>query len=113
MASQAMETGARSLATRQWEALPLFVRQWVEISKLEYIELRYQAHYWQAQMDSLWTLPPDDSDDSTRWMLIKSHFTRRCATSLKTLWSAAPPSGINTNKRFGGSIIIALHCLNR
>ena len=55
MASQAMEMGARSLATRQWEALPLFVRQWVEISKLEYIELRYQAHYWQAQMDSLWT----------------------------------------------------------
>jgi hypothetical protein len=98
MASQAMEMGARSLATRQWEALP---------------QLRYQAHYWQAQMDSLWTLPPDDSDDSTRWMLIKSHFTRRCATSLKTLWSAAPPSGINTNKRFGGSIIIALHCLNR
>ncbi|MCB1919271.1 MAG: transposase [Candidatus Competibacteraceae bacterium] len=32
----------------------------------------------------LWTLPPDDADYSTRWMRIKSHFTRRCADSLKT-----------------------------
>ena len=31
----------------------------------------------------LWTLPLDDSNYSTRWMLIKSHFTRRCAASLK------------------------------
>jgi len=31
----------------------------------------------------LWTLPSDDSDYSTRWMLIKSYFTRRCAASLK------------------------------
>ena len=29
----------------------------------------------------LWTLPPDDCDYPTRWMLIKSHFTRRCAPS--------------------------------
>ena len=32
----------------------------------------------------LWALPADDADYSTRWMLIKSHFTRRCAASLKT-----------------------------
>lgn len=32
----------------------------------------------------LWTLPPDDADYSTRWMRIKSPFTRRCAVSLKT-----------------------------
>ncbi|MDS4040582.1 MAG: transposase [Candidatus Competibacter sp.] len=37
----------------------------------------------------LWTLPPDDADYSTRWMLIKSHFTRRCAASLKTARSPA------------------------
>lgn len=27
----------------------------------------------------IWTLPAGDSDFSTRWMLIKSHFTRQCA----------------------------------
>jgi putative transposase len=32
----------------------------------------------------LWTLPPDDYDYPTRWMLIKSYFTRRCAASLET-----------------------------
>ncbi|MBZ4193519.1 MAG: transposase [Candidatus Contendobacter sp.] len=37
----------------------------------------------------LWTLPPDDADYSTRWMRIKSHFTRRCAPSLKTARSPA------------------------
>ena len=26
----------------------------------------------------LWTLPPGDSDYSTRWRLVKSHFTREC-----------------------------------
>jgi putative transposase len=37
----------------------------------------------------LWTLPPGDADYSTRWMRIKSHFTRRCAVSLKTTRSPA------------------------
>ncbi|MCP5159691.1 MAG: transposase [Gammaproteobacteria bacterium] len=37
----------------------------------------------------LWTLPLDDADYSTRWMLIKSHFTRRCPASLKTIRSPA------------------------
>ena len=32
----------------------------------------------------LWTLPADDADYSTRWMVIKSYFTRRCSTALKT-----------------------------
>lgn len=41
----------------------------------------------------LWTLPPDDADYSTRWMLIKSHFTRRCAASLKT--TRRPPTETN------------------
>jgi putative transposase len=37
----------------------------------------------------LWTLPPDDADDSTRWMRVKSHCTRRCAVALKTPRSPA------------------------
>jgi putative transposase len=37
----------------------------------------------------LWTLPPEDCDYPTRWMLIKSLFTRHCAPSLKTTRSAA------------------------
>ena len=37
----------------------------------------------------LWTLPLGDADYSTRWMRIKSHFTRRCAVSLKTTRSPA------------------------
>jgi putative transposase len=32
----------------------------------------------------LWTLPPGDSDFSTRWMLIKSTFTRTCYDPLQT-----------------------------
>ena len=31
----------------------------------------------------LWTLPPGDADYSTRWMLVKSYFTRRSADGLK------------------------------
>ena len=37
----------------------------------------------------LWALPPKDADYSTRWMLIKTYFTRRCAASLKTARSPA------------------------
>ena len=37
----------------------------------------------------LWTLPSDDGDYSTRWMLIKSYFTHRCAVSFKTARSPA------------------------
>jgi len=37
----------------------------------------------------LWTLPPNDRDYSTRWMLIKSYFTHRCAASLKI--ARSPP----------------------
>ena len=37
----------------------------------------------------LWTLPADDADYSTRWMVIKSYFTRRCPPALKTVRSAA------------------------
>lgn len=32
----------------------------------------------------IWTLPDGDNDYSTRWMLIKSNFTRMCDKSLKT-----------------------------
>ncbi len=42
----------------------------------------------------LWTLPADDADYSTRWMLVKSHFTRRCAVAQKL-----PPSRSLRNKR--------------
>ena len=35
----------------------------------------------------LWTLPPEDCDFPTRWMLIKSYFTRRGSPSLKTMHS--------------------------
>ncbi|MBD2194885.1 MULTISPECIES: REP-associated tyrosine transposase [Calothrix] len=30
----------------------------------------------------IWTLPPEDSDFSTRWRLIKSYFSRKCDTLL-------------------------------
>ena len=30
----------------------------------------------------LWTLPPEDSDFSTRWRLIKTYFSRHCQTGL-------------------------------
>ena len=31
-----------------------------------------------------WTLPADDADYATRWMLVKSYITRRCPPALKT-----------------------------
>ena len=37
----------------------------------------------------LWTLPPDDCDYSTRWMLIKAYFTRRCSPAVKSKRSTA------------------------
>ena len=37
----------------------------------------------------LWTLPPGDADYATRWMRIKTYFTRRCPASLKTIRSPA------------------------
>ena len=37
----------------------------------------------------LWTLPPGDADFSTRWMLVKSHFSRQCPAAYKTPPSAA------------------------
>lgn len=37
----------------------------------------------------IWTLPADDSDYSTRWMLVKSYFTRRCTPSVKMARSPA------------------------
>ena len=37
----------------------------------------------------LWTLPAGDCDYSTRWMLIKSYFTRRCAPALASKRCAA------------------------
>jgi REP element-mobilizing transposase RayT len=42
----------------------------------------------------LWTLPADDDDCSTRWMLVKSHFTRRCSVARKL-----PPSKSLRHKR--------------
>ncbi len=42
----------------------------------------------------LWTLPPDDADYSTRWMLIKAYFTRRCPPELK----AAPGQGLRHHR---------------
>lgn len=35
----------------------------------------------------IWTLPQGDNDFSTRWMLIKSKFTRICADSVKGIQS--------------------------
>lgn len=35
----------------------------------------------------IWTLPQGDNDYSTRWMLIKSKFTRTCADSVKGVLS--------------------------
>ncbi len=40
-------------------------------------------------LHGLWTLPADDTDYSTRWMLIKSYFTRRCPPAFKTARSEA------------------------
>jgi putative transposase len=37
----------------------------------------------------MWTLPVGDCDFATRWLLIKSYFTRHCAAALKTLPSAS------------------------
>ena len=37
----------------------------------------------------MWTLPPGDADFATRWMLVKSHFSRQCSASYKTPPSAA------------------------
>lgn len=37
----------------------------------------------------LWTLPPGDADFASRWMLVKSHFSRLCPASCKTLPSAS------------------------
>ena len=45
-------------------------------------------------LHAIWTLPPDDADYSTRWMRIKSHFTRYCDASLKT-----PRSPVLRHKR--------------
>jgi len=42
----------------------------------------------------IWTLPPDDNDFSTRWMLIKSKFTRTCSNPFPTVLSSS-----RTNKR--------------
>ena len=39
----------------------------------------------------IWTLPPQDRDFSTRWRLIKSHFSRGCR--------AACPSAITASRR--------------
>jgi putative transposase len=33
-------------------------------------------------MHCIWTLPPDDADFSTRWRLIKTHFTKHCDPAL-------------------------------
>ena len=37
----------------------------------------------------IWTLPSHDCDYSTRWMLLKSYFTRRCTASVKMARSPA------------------------
>jgi len=37
----------------------------------------------------LWTLPPEDADFSTRWRLIKGHFSRRCPARYKHQQSSA------------------------
>jgi putative transposase len=37
----------------------------------------------------LWTLPPEDADYSTRWRLIKSHFSRHCPGRYKQMRSPA------------------------
>jgi len=33
----------------------------------------------------IWTLPANDPDFATRWMLIKGYFTRHCTAALKTV----------------------------
>jgi putative transposase len=45
-------------------------------------------------MHFIWTLPRGDSDYSTRWRLIKSHFTRH--------WQGRGTVGVNTSRRQKG-----------
>ena len=33
----------------------------------------------------IWTLPPEDTDDSTRWRLIKTRFTKDCPATLRQI----------------------------
>ena len=42
----------------------------------------------------LWTLPQGDADYPTKWMRVKSYFTRRCSDSLKS-----PPASALRHKR--------------
>nr|VFJ50645.1 MAG: putative transposase [Candidatus Kentron sp. FM]VFJ50810.1 MAG: putative transposase [Candidatus Kentron sp. FM]VFK10356.1 MAG: putative transposase [Candidatus Kentron sp. FM] len=44
-------------------------------------------------LHSLWTLPPNDSDFSTRWRLIKTWFTKHYREELRT-----PPNAARQNK---------------
>jgi len=37
----------------------------------------------------IWTLPPGDSDFSTRWRLIKTHFTKHCDPALRAETNSA------------------------
>ncbi|MBI4715092.1 MAG: transposase [Nitrospirae bacterium] len=37
----------------------------------------------------LWTLPPGDTDYSTRWMLVKSRFTRECTDPSRSAFSVS------------------------
>ncbi|HEY6093998.1 MAG TPA: transposase [Gallionellaceae bacterium] len=44
----------------------------------------------------IWTLPPDDADFSTRWRLLKTHFTKHCDPTLRT---AASPARIEKSEQ--------------
>ena len=58
---------------------------------------------------SIWALPQDDSDYSTRWRLIKSHFTRH--------WQTKGTLSVNASRRekvktlgFGLGVMMADAC---
>jgi len=50
----------------------------------------------------LWTLPADDADYSTRWMLIKSHFTRHNQATSSTLHYVAKNACTRSSWRVRG-----------
>ena len=50
-------------------------------------------------LHAIWTLPPDDADFATRWMLIKSGFSRHI-----TIKNTAMPAGFpKANVEFGNA----------
>ncbi|VFN03599.1 MAG: putative transposase [Candidatus Kentron sp. G] len=58
-------------------------------------------------LHSLWTLPLDDSDFSTRWRLIETWFTKHCREELRT-----PPNAARRNTDYARSKATFWYCIN-